>query len=146
MCAGVILSASRSMSAEAFAHMLRLALSMTAQKNGIILTTCSGIEKKNGIKKPCLLKQGFSFRKCVMLRHSKHVGKGLCAHPSSASGRYPCTLHNRCLYCYISFACGERSKGTTTLKLILRPMLYIPGCTPAGTLGLSKYLSLLMFD
>src|SRR5258708_4538773 len=42
-----------------------------------------------------------------------------------------------------SFSCGDKSKGTTTLKLIFRPILNIPGCTPGGTTGLSKYLSLL---
>ena len=45
-----------------------------------------------------------------------------------------------------AWAFAERSNGTTTLKLTFRPILKIPGCTPAGTVVLSKYFSLLMFD
>lgn len=44
------------------------------------------------------------------------------------------------------FVRGDRSKGTTTLKLKFRPILKMPGCTPAGTSGLSKYFNRLMFD
>ena len=45
----------------------------------------------------------------------------------------------------VGFVCGDRSNGTTTLKLMLRPILKIPGVlTPGPGFALSKYFNLLM--
>jgi len=49
-------------------------------------------------------------------------------------------------YDLAALCCGETSNGTTTLKLIFLPILNIPGLTPGGTVGLSKYFNLLMLD
>src|ERR1700748_2108200 len=70
--------------------------------------------------------------------------KGYVNPPFPSQGRESHkSLHYSCTY-GADGVLFDISNGTTTLKLMLRPILNIPGCTPAGTVGLSKYFKLLM--